>query len=203
VAFDSAGAEAAGPWIRAANPTYPCLIDRHHVVAALYGMVNVPQAVWIDEDGNVVRPTETAGTNDAFRKMDRTTGALPEDDRASIRAVRAEYLDALRDWVEKGPASEFALPAGSRVARTPSLTGAHALATAEFMMGDYLVHSGAGELAAAHFSEAQRLWPENWTFKRQAWALEDPAKAGGPEFWAAVEALGASHYYEPLRLRDV
>ena len=37
-------AEAARPWIEAANPTYPCLIDRNHHVADLYNMVNVPQA---------------------------------------------------------------------------------------------------------------------------------------------------------------
>lgn len=39
--------EAARPWIDAAKPTYPCLIDRDHHVADLYNMVNVPQATWI------------------------------------------------------------------------------------------------------------------------------------------------------------
>ena len=50
------GAEAARPWIEAAKPTYPCLIDRDHHVADLYNMINVPQAVWIDEGGRMVRP---------------------------------------------------------------------------------------------------------------------------------------------------
>ena len=45
VALDSRPADPL-PWIEAARPTYPCLIDRDHRVAALYGMVNVPQAVW-------------------------------------------------------------------------------------------------------------------------------------------------------------
>src|SRR5271168_895746 len=49
IAFDSGGNAATEPWIKAANATYPCLIDRRHIVAELYDMVNVPTAVWIDE----------------------------------------------------------------------------------------------------------------------------------------------------------
>ena len=48
--------EAARPWIAAAAPTYPCLIDRDHHLADLYNLVNVPQALWINEQGRVVRP---------------------------------------------------------------------------------------------------------------------------------------------------
>ena len=47
-------ADAARPWIEAAAPSYPALIDRNHRVAELYNMVNVPQAVWIDETGTIV-----------------------------------------------------------------------------------------------------------------------------------------------------
>ncbi|MDZ7726883.1 MAG: hypothetical protein U5Q44_01090 [Dehalococcoidia bacterium] len=35
------------PWIERAEPTYPCLIDQHHVVAGKFGMTNVPMAAWI------------------------------------------------------------------------------------------------------------------------------------------------------------
>ncbi|PYN10091.1 MAG: hypothetical protein DME06_14760 [Candidatus Rokuibacteriota bacterium] len=60
VAQDSRGAETAGEWIRAARPEHPALIDRTHRVAALYGMVNVPSIVWIDERGRLVRWGEVA-----------------------------------------------------------------------------------------------------------------------------------------------
>ena len=60
VAMDSRP-DAPRQWIEAASPTYPCLIDRDHRLADLYNMVNVPQAVWIDEAGRVVRPAEAAG----------------------------------------------------------------------------------------------------------------------------------------------
>jgi len=78
VAEESRGAVAARPWIEQAKPGYWCLIDQDHRLAALYGMVNVPQCVWIDEQGRVVRGPEgkrgkTCGTHlqhDRRRKME-------------------------------------------------------------------------------------------------------------------------------------
>ena len=58
VAMDSRE-DAARPWIKEAAPSYPALIDRDHRVADLYNMVNVPQAVWIDEEGHIVRRRKT------------------------------------------------------------------------------------------------------------------------------------------------
>ena len=78
VALDSRDGDPL-PWIEAANPTYPCLIDREHRVADLYGMVNVPEAVWIDERGRVVRPAEPAGAYQGFRRMDRVKREMPAD----------------------------------------------------------------------------------------------------------------------------
>src|SRR5215467_14622185 len=78
VAMDSREADAL-PWIEAAKPTYPTLIDREHRLADLYGVVNVPQAVWIDEAGRIVRPAEAAGAYEGFRRMNRTTREMPED----------------------------------------------------------------------------------------------------------------------------
>ncbi len=70
--------EAARPWVEAAQPAFTCLVDRDHHLADLYNLVNVPQAVWIDEQGRIVRGPETAGSTDGFRSMNRETGALPE-----------------------------------------------------------------------------------------------------------------------------
>src|SRR6185436_4791372 len=99
-------------WIRAASPTYPCLIDERHVVAELFGMVNVPNAVWIDEAGRIVRPSETAGSSDSFRtELDRTTKQMSASGLAERGRTRTAYFDAVRDWVLKGPASAFVLSA--------------------------------------------------------------------------------------------
>ena len=105
VALDSRPADPL-PWIEAAHPTYPCLIDRDHRLAALYGMVNVPQAVWIDEAGRIVRPTEAAGSFEGFRKMNRATREMPAEVAKTTADAKTTYVAAIRDWVERGAASE-------------------------------------------------------------------------------------------------
>src|SRR5882762_927419 len=73
VAEESRGAEHARPWIEQARSGYWQLIDTEHRLSDLYNLVNVPQAVWIDAQGNIVRPPETAGSTDHFRRMDLKT----------------------------------------------------------------------------------------------------------------------------------
>src|SRR5947208_1911399 len=108
VALDSGGAADAGPWIREANPTHPSLIDVRHLVAELYGWVNVPTIAWIDEEGRLVRPGDPGWAGDYFRRM-----VEPDFDHAAMMAeygrLRSHYLDAVRDWVAHGPASRWAL----------------------------------------------------------------------------------------------
>ena len=60
VGMDTAGAEACRPFIEAASPTHPSLVDVGHVMAERFGVVNIPNGLWIDEDGVVVRPAEPA-----------------------------------------------------------------------------------------------------------------------------------------------
>jgi len=195
VAFDSAGTNAVKPWIEAAHPTYPCLVDRGHIVAELYDMVNVPTAVWIDERGRIVRPGEVAGYNDAFRRMDRVNLTMSPELIEEFTRPRAAYLDALRDWVAKGPQSRFALSEREVLRRMHTPSDDHVWAAANFRMGEYLAENGHADAARPYFEEAVRLRPESWNYKRQAWALEDPMKAAGPEFWSAVDSLGEREYY--------
>ena len=98
VAMDSRQ-DAARPWIEDAGAAYVSLIDRDHIVAARYNMVNVPQAAWIDEAGQFVRPPEIAGAYEGFRQMDRATFTTPEEVTALVADAKKTYLDALRDWV--------------------------------------------------------------------------------------------------------
>jgi hypothetical protein len=192
VAEESRGAEHARPWIEQAKATYSCLIDVEHRVAALYGMVNVPQCVWIDETGRIVRPAETAGSSDHFRRMDLTTRTLAPEDQAARLAARAAYLDAVHDWVLTG---RHALASDVARARLPTITSAMAEAEAWFRLGLWLRRAGRADEAASAFATASRLHPDSWNMWRQAADLDEVGKASGPGFWERVKALGDRPYY--------
>ena len=198
VALESRGADAARPYIENAKPGYPCLIDVDHEVARLYNMINVPQAVWIDERGQIVRPTETAGVTDGFRKMNTTTYAIPQPELEEMTTARRRYLDSIRDWVTYGAASKYVLGAGEARRRTPKFTPAVARAHATFRLGRYLVESGRRDEGLRVLANAAQLNPDAWTMWRQMSDLDAVGKAGGPEFWARVAALGEKHYYAPV-----
>jgi hypothetical protein len=201
VALDSGGPAKTAQWIRAAKTTHPSLIDERHVTAELYGVVNVPEAVWIDESGRIVRPTETAGSSDAFRtQLDRTTKQMSAEGLAERERVRGAYLHALRDWAASGSGSAYALSEDAARRRLPLHADAHARAAANFRLGQYLHARGHAQAAAPYLAEASRLHPESWSLRRQTWELEEPGKASGPEFWAAVDALGERLYYPPAVL---
>jgi hypothetical protein len=186
VSFDTRAPEQSRPWIEAVNPTYPCLLDPEHEVADLYNMVNVPNAVWIDEDGRIVRPAETAGTGDEFRTM-VDPGGIPPDDLQRMMRRRQRYVDAIKDWVRNGT------DVRSSTDRTHSVDDA--LAFAHFRFGTWLALQGRDEESRTHLAEARRLKPESWSFRRQSWELEEVGKAGSPVFWEAVKALGDDAYY--------
>jgi hypothetical protein len=197
VAEESRGAEHARPWIEQANASYLCLIDVDHRVAALYGMVNVPQCVWIDEAGRIVRPPETAGSTDHFRRMDPLTRTMSAEDQAARAAARTAYLDAVRDWVRTG---RYALDVDQAKAKLPNMTAEMAVADANFRLGVWLRRNGRPDEAEPFLAEASRLHPDSWNIWRQAADLDEVGKASGPEFWDRVRKLGDRPYYPPPEL---
>ena len=186
MALDSAGAAAAGEFIRAANPTHPSLIDAHYEVARAFNMVNVPTAIWIDEEGRIVRPNEMAFADNRwieYTKFDMT-----------------RYLEAVRDWARRGAQSPYVLDVKARRTRLALPTAEHALAAATFRLAEHLHETGRPEAAVPFFKRAQALQPDSWCFKRQAWALTDAEKYYGTNFQKEVAALAGRPYYTPLDL---
>ena len=201
VAEESRGAEHARPWIEQAQKSgssgYWQLIDVEHRLSDLYNLVNVPQAVWIDEKGRIVRPPETAGSTDHFRRMDLKTRTMSPEDQAERLAARQAYLDAVRAWVNTG---KHALPADQARAGLPKVTQEIAEAHARFRLGVWLrAHDNPVE-GDRQMNTASSLHPDSWSMWRQAADLDEVGKAGGPEFWKRVQALGERPYYPPPKL---
>jgi hypothetical protein len=198
-----ASSEAARPWVDAAKPSYPCLIDRNHRVAELYNMVNVPQAVWIDELGRIVRPTENAGAYEGFRTMDRATRKIPDEVAAITTRAKRTYVDAVRDWVIHGERSVHVFGPEQATAHLTLPDESVARAHAHFRLGQHLVRQGAPAAAEAHFVQARRLHPDSWNIWRQTAARDARGLASGPEFWARVDALGSRRYYAPVDMEGM
>ena len=195
--------EAARPWIEAAKPSYPCVIDHDHRVAELYNMVNVPQAVWIDETGHIVRPTESAGAYEGFRSMDRTTRKVPDEVAAITSRAKRTYVDAVRDWVIHGRSSVHVFSPEQATAHLTLPDESVARAHAHFRLGQHLLRRGQESAAEAEFEEARRLHPDSWNIWRQTAAVDARGLAAGPEFWARVEALGSRRYYAPVDMEGM
>ena len=199
VALDS-NPEKARPWIDAAKPTYPCLIDVDHRVAELYNFVNVPESVWIDEAGMIERPQEPAGAYEGFRQMDRATFKVPDAAVATTAAARQTYYAAVRDWAVNGAASRHVLGPGEARQRLHTPGPEVALAHAHFRLGRALLRRGREAEAAAAFAEAQRLHPASWAMWRQTAPLDHRGFATGEAFWSRVDALGDNRYYPKIEM---
>ena len=183
VAQDTNGVKDAGPWIKSANRTYTALIDEKHLVSKLYNMVNVPTGVWIDEQGKIARPNEVAFVDDRFKNFSGLDSA--------------PYLNALRDWIEKGDKSMYTMSEERLREKLTVNDPDIILAAAEFGLGEHLYKSGYLIEAIPHFKEAQRLNPKSWNYKRQAYALSDAKRDYGTTFMDEVEKAGGSKVYYP------
>lgn len=194
VAMDSRPGDPL-PWIEAARPSYPALIDRDHRLAELYGIVNVPQAVWIDEAGRIVRPAEAAGAYEGFRWMNRTTREMPEEVASRTTQAKTTYLDAIRDWVRHGTRSAHAFAADQARAHLPTLTEDIVTAQALFRLGQALIRRGEVEEGNRRIREASRIHPDSWCIWRQGAGVTEQGLAAQPDFWQRVDALGERRYY--------
>ncbi len=186
VAQDTGGAKDAAPWINDAKPEYTSLIDTKHLVTRLYNMVNVPTAVWINEQGRIVRPNEVAYVDNRLKNM---TGLDAEP-----------YLAGLRDWVAKGAKSVFVMSEAELKELIAQQNPDWALAAAEFGLAEHLYRKGEQAASIRHYKEAQRLNPESLNYKRQAWALADAERDYGTSFTKEVRKLNGKPYYAPRRL---
>ena len=94
---------------------------------------------------------------------------------------RLAYPDAIRDWARNGADSPFAMTPDQVVAASQPRGVDKSQGAAHFELANHLWTDGHRDAAIAHFNEAHRLQPDNWTYKRQAWSLVGNEAAGGGE----------------------
>jgi hypothetical protein len=155
------------------------VVDVDQRIPELYGLYNVPSAVWIDERDRIARPPLIAPSDDTWRDFSHIDSSV--------------HHDQLRRWVADG-----ALPIEPDEARhrlappTPEL----AVARAERRLAAWLVRRDRPELAEAHFARAVELAPTDFTINRGSMPLRgsDPFGMEFFEFWRRWEEAGRPGY---------
>src|SRR5262245_34065189 len=145
---------------------------------ALFGVVNIPNVVWIDEQGMIVRPAEPGWPPrvNVPEWLEALDGSGDDNTPAGLEALgggqdRRAYPDAIRDWAAHGAQSRFALTGSEVIERSQLRPIECSEAAAEFELANPLWRQDRRKAAIAHFNACHRLQPDNWTYKRQAWSL--------------------------------
>jgi hypothetical protein len=185
VALDRS-ADDVRPYLEAAAPTHPSLIDTAHVVADRYAMINVPTVVWIDEAGTIVRPNDVAFGTDTFKDLisidsDAHHAALRAWVREGVRPVPSEQVGS---WVNPPNASEQQ-------------------ARAEFALAWHLHQAGDPDAAERHFARADALAPHDFTIRRGSMPIrgKDPMGADFADMFTEWMAAGQPYYPRLLAKR--
>ena len=170
----------ARPWIEAAHPTHPSLVDVNYTMADVYNMVNVPTVLWIDEDGRIVRPNDVHYVDETF---------------SGIHGYHAEApIAALRAWVH-GESSGYD---GDAIADQPVATVEHQMARAHFATAWWLANHDRGAEAEPHFVMADELAPQDFTIRRGSMLMRGKDPAGMDFFQMVGDWVGAGNsYYVP------
>ena len=139
----------AYPWMDAAASSHVAPIDRGHLTGSLLGLVNVPMAIWVDANGNIVRPAEAAYITPNSLKGKPLPEGLPERINGRLELVQQfpdaheDYLAAIRDLAANGSQSPFALSPEEVIARSQPVNADAARAGACFELGQHLYTTAA------------------------------------------------------------
>ncbi len=189
VAEDTGGEAAAGPIFDAAQPTYVQVVDENHVVSSLFNFVNVPSAVWIDEEGRIVRIDE--GTYSKTHEFG--------EGEQKISFGNDVYAPALKDWIENGSASRHVQSAAEVSGNIRSFSDDQLKADAAFRLGNLFRAHGAAAKADQYWNLAEELNPDSINFFRQNLTLTEEGSAGATFQQRMFEYVSEGKpWYRPL-----
>jgi peroxiredoxin len=154
-------------------PELPVAVDADHRVSDIFGIVNVPSTVWLDEEGRVVKPPTIAPGDDRFRQFTEVDAAT--------------HHEALRAWV-----------AGGQPPSPPPVDDSADLRTAraERRLAAWLHRAGRAAAAERHFARAVELAPLDFSIRRASMPSrgQDPFGADFAELWEEWSAAGRPGY---------
>ena len=100
-AQDTGGIEVAAPWYSQAEASFVALVDESHTISSLYNLVNVPSAVWIDEEGTsssrVDLPFASAPLDSSRPGLRGTTSWCITVAQSSYEFAEAHLLEVFRE----------------------------------------------------------------------------------------------------------
>ena len=143
-----------------------------HQMDALFGVVNIPNIVWIDEAGTIVRPAEPCCSPgdtypDWLRAFVDERAAATEAKAVEVEATNPElaaklrggqdrdnYADAIRDWAEHGTESRFAMTPDQVVAGSQDRPKDKSAGAAHFEIANHLWSAGERDRATRTLSRS-------------------------------------------------
>ncbi|MFB6347226.1 MAG: hypothetical protein ABEK50_15995 [bacterium] len=173
-------------YIEKANPDHPSLVDTRHRVADLYNIENVPTALWIDEDRNIVRPNDVVFGSKPLKFFSGTSSD--------------EHISALKSWVRNEDESRDYLVSDDRRSEHQTLPSDDQLtARAEFHLAQWLYEQDHRNKAQRHFEKACELAPEDTAIQRGSMRMRNENPMG----WAFIKMVirrfwNGLSYYNPL-----
>lgn len=178
IAQDSRNSDAQ-PFIDAAKPQHPSLIDNEHVVSRRYGFINVPTVIWIDEAGKIARPPRVEHGSNKY---------------AFVHKLDCEpHMQALKHWIATGE-TDFSAQQITEQMVPPTFE--EQLARAEHALAWYLYQNDQPDAAKIHWDTAIALSPNDWTIRRGSMWLrgEDPFGNDFFQVWDEWEKSGKPDY---------
>ena len=171
IAIEHTGADAARPFVEAAGADFPTAVDDRGALSHHFGFKAVPNGLLVDAEG-VVR----------WAKF----GGFSIDDPDDVAVVERFLAGG-----EPGPSPEAALPYSLGPLERD-------LVATKVRLGRLLDEAGQREEAVAAWREALRLDPENFTIRKQIWAVEHPEK-----FFPAIDFAWQGEQLRVEREREI
>lgn len=155
VAIDFQGADKARPFVELAQATYPNVVDADNALGLHFGFKAIPNAIFVDEAG-MIRYTKFGGFDVRKPEFRQLADSFAiSDDRATLESHAQD-------------ASGFESDEALRL----------------FRQGLAHYKAGDAQAALAEWRKGVALEPDNWIFRKQIWAIENPERfyAGDVDF---------------------